>query len=86
MTDTPAGLADLDSLSAQIKSDMDQAGDLESQIQALSTQIQGLSTPSQSDMTQLQSLMKQYDDVVASASSAAKQRSDAMAGIMNNLP
>jgi hypothetical protein len=85
MTDTPAGLGDLDSLSAQITSNMDQAGDLDSQIQALSAKIQGQSTPSQADMTQLQSLMNQYNDVVASVSSAAKQRSDAMAGIVNNM-
>jgi hypothetical protein len=85
MIDKPAGLGELDSVSAQIQSGIGQVGDLDSQIQALTRKLQGEANPSQADMIQLQSLMNKHNEVLETLSSAAKQRSDAMAAIVRNI-
>jgi hypothetical protein len=85
MTDKPAGLGELDSPSMRIQSGIDQAGDLDSQIQALIAKLQGQTEPSEADMIHLQSLMNKHNAALEAASSAAKQRSDTMAAIVRNM-
>jgi hypothetical protein len=85
MADKPAGLGELDSMSAQLESRMDQLTGLDSQIRALTKKIQGEPQPSQADMIQLQSLTKKHSEAVEMVSSAAKKRSDAMAAILTNI-
>ena len=85
MTDIPAQLGELDSVGARLQSSISQVGDLESQIQALSQKIQDSSTASQADMLRLQSLMQKHNEVLATMTSAAKQRQDAMAAIVANI-
>jgi hypothetical protein len=85
MIDKPAGLGELDLVGAQIQSGIDHVGDLEAQIRALTEKIQGEPNPSQADMLRLQSLMSKHNEALETVSSAAKQRSDAMAAIVSNL-
>jgi hypothetical protein len=85
MTDTPAGPDDLDKLHDQIQSELEQAGDLQSQIQDLTAKIQADSEPSQEDMINLQSSLDKYNETMEALTSLSQQMAAEAQKISSNI-